>query len=574
MAVPIIEEGRVRIVCGVGNKGADYDSDDAAQLRVVGNELHKVMAQRTAQNQLCQSEQRFRHLVETTSDWVWEVDTTGRYTYSSPKVWDLLGFAPGEVVGRTPFDFMPPAEAERAAGVFREIVARREPFSHLENTNQHKAGRLVVLETSGTPIFGEHGELLGYRGMDRDVTEQKRLGLQLRQAQKLEAVGQLAGGVAHDFNNILAAILMQLDLLQMNSGLDAETTQALKEVEGEARRAASLTRQLLMFSRRSVLHVKPIDLNEIVKDLLKMLGRLIGEHIKLLFDGYTGQLPPVNADAGLLEQVLMNLVVNARDAIPSAGRITITTSVEKLGEADRKLNPSRQQGCFVCLAVSDTGVGMDQATLERIFEPFFTTKEPGRGTGLGLATVHGIITQHKGWVEVESEVGKGTTFRVFLSALAGAVAEGAPEATRVPLRRGREGILVVEDEKSVRRSVVQALRTLGYRVFEAENGQAAMVLWQQHGANVDLLFTDMVMPEGMTGLELAEGLQAVKPTLRVIIASGYSSELLQAGRIKEIGVRYLPKPFSTRVLAETVRACLDHGGGAPTPPVKCERSAA
>jgi nitrogen-specific signal transduction histidine kinase/CheY-like chemotaxis protein len=414
-----------------------------------------------------------------------------------------------------------------------------------------------VIETTGVPVFGENRKLMGYRGIDRDVTERERLGQQLRQAQKLEAIGQLAGGVAHDFNNILAAILMQLGLLQMTPALDPETSQALKEVELGARRAASLTRQLLMFSRRSVLEVKPLDLNEVVKDMLKMLGRLIGEHIKLLFDGYTGQLPSVAADAGMLEQVLMNLVVNGRDAMPKGGTITITTRVENLGELDQNLNPNRRPGRFVCLAVSDTGVGMNENTLERIFEPFFTTKEPGTGTGLGLATVHGIVAQHKGWAEVESQVGEGTTFRVYLPALDTAEIQSAPEAARAPLQRGREVILVVEDENNVRRALGQTLRALGYRIYEAENGQQAMALWQEHGAQVDLLLTDMVMPEGMTGLELAERLLAAKPTLRVIISSGYSFEIFQAGGINQAGIWYLPKPYEAKQLAETIRGCLD-----------------
>jgi len=519
--------------------------------------VQDVTERKRAEAALRQSEQRFRHLVETTFDWIWEVDAEGHYTYASPKVRELLGYAPEEVIGRTPFDLMPVAEAERVAAVFRDIVARRVSFSSLENANLHKDGRQVVLETSGVPVFGDRGELLGYRGMDRDVTERKGLESQLRQAQKLEAIGQLAGGVAHDFNNILAAILLQLGLLRMSSSLDPETNQTLIDLETEARRAASLTRQLLMFSRRSVLDVKPLDLNEIVKNLLKMLGRLIGEQIRLLFDGYTGQLPAVNADAGMMEQVLMNLVVNARDAMPKGGCITISTRVETLDEQESHRHANFQPGCFVCLAVTDTGIGMNRTTIERIFEPFFTTKEPGKGTGLGLATVHGIVAQHKGWIEVESEVGQGASFRVFLPAVRELSAPVTKATPSEPPKGGREVILVVEDEAQVRRSVGQALRALGYRVYEAETGQQAMVLWQQYGADVDLLFTDMVMPEGMTGLELAERLQGMKPTLKVIVSSGYSSEIFQAGGIKQAGVWYLPKPYEARVLAETIRACFE-----------------
>jgi nitrogen-specific signal transduction histidine kinase/ActR/RegA family two-component response regulator len=394
-------------------------------------------------------------------------------------------------------------------------------------------------------------------GTFQDITERKCLEEQFRQAQKLEAVGQLAGGVAHDFNNILAAMIMRLGLLEISAQGDKETGQAVKELINEVQRAAGLIRQLLMFSRRSVMEIKPLDLNEVVKELLRMLGRLIGENIKLLFDGYTGDLPAVEGDAGMLQQVIMNLVVNARDALPHGGRITIGTSIEAFDDGTVSLNRSRQTGCFVCLSVSDTGMGMSRETLGRIFEPFFTTKEAGKGTGLGLATVHGIVAQHKGWVEVESGLGEGTRFRVFLPIVAGTAVEAAVDETPEPPARGCGTILLVEDEAQVRQLVARTLRALGYGVHEAENGQQAMQEWQRHGADVDLLLTDMVMPEGVTGLELAERLMAMKPSLRVIVSSGYSAEIVKAGSSDRAGIHYLPKPYPLRVLAETVRACLD-----------------
>ena len=392
--------------------------------------------------------------------------------------------------------------------------------------------------------------------MDRDATERKRLETQLRQAQKLEAVGQLAGGVAHDFNNIIAATMMHLSLLQSNPAVDAETRVALRELEVETKRAATLTRQLLAFSRRSVLAVKPLDLNEVIANLLKMLTRLIGENIKLNFESGSG-LPLVEADAGMMEQVIMNLVVNARDAMPKGGRVTIRTTLVE-GDANwAASNPNRQPGRFVSLVVTDTGCGMDTATLRRIFEPFFTTKEAGKGTGLGLATVHGIVAQHNGWVEVASEVGRGSTFQIFLVAQVGTLEEAEPAAATPPIRRGQETILLVEDETTVRRLAAKVLRNLGYHVFEAANGQEALKVWQAHGAKVDLLFTDMVMPEGMTGLELTEQLQSLKPGLRAIISSGYSSEMVQSGAPSRAGILYLPKPYAAEVLGQTVRDFLD-----------------
>lgn len=515
-----------------------------------------ITERKRAEDELRQSQERYRDLVETVSDWVWEIDADGRYTYASPKVRDLLGYAPEEVLGLTPFDLMPEAEAHRLRAVFREIAAKRAPFGGIENVNRHKDGRLIVLETSGQPVFGPGGQFRGYRGMDRDISERKGLEAQLRQTQKLEAIGQLAGGVAHDFNNILAAVMMHVGILQQNPKFDADTRHALADIDAEAQRAANLTRQLLMFSRRSVLASSPLDLNTVVGNLLKMLNRLIGENVDLRFDR-TSALPMVEADAGLMEQVLMNLVVNARDAMPRGGRIAITTSAIELTVLDARDNRDRRPGCFVCLTVSDTGCGMDEETLKQIFDPFFTTKEPGKGTGLGLSTVQGIVAQHKGWVEVKSEVGKGTTFQVFLPAVPRLPADSAQAPRTFPLRQGNETILLVEDDPRLRLAVARSLRKLGYLVHEAENGQQALRVWQEHGPSIDLLLSDMVMPEGISGLELAERLRALKPDLKAIISSGYSADIVASGLPTKAGVMYLPKPYATENLADAVRSCLD-----------------
>jgi len=316
-----------------------------------------------------------------------------------------------------------------------------------------------------------------------------------------------------------------------------------------------LTRQLLMFSRRTVLEIKVLDLNDVVANLLKMLGRLIGEDIELQFHRESG-LPAIEADVGMLEQVLMNLCVNARDAMPKGGRITIATETVQVDEQRATANPDARPGFFVCLSVADTGTGMDEETLKRIFEPFFTTKEVGKGTGLGLATVYGIVAQHKGWVEVASQLGLGTSFRLMLPASTGVVVNSGAAGPRI-VAKGHETILLVEDDASVRWMLLQTLETLGYQVFEAGNGQEAMQLWQTHGPQVDLLFTDMVMPEGMTGLELAEKLRTKKPALKIIISSGYSAEVTQLGVATKEGIVYLPKPYELRVLGAAVRDCLD-----------------
>ena len=502
---------------------------------------------------------KYRTLFDTFPLGITVSDREGRIVESNRVAEAILGLS-AEVQARRSIDgpewnLLRPDGTPMPASEYASVRAAREQrvIQDVEMGIPRSPRETTWISATAAPVqLPDVGVVITYT----DITERKRLESQLRQAQKLEAVGQLAGGIAHDFNNILAAILMHLGLLQTSPALDEETRQSLKDLDAEARRAATLTRQLLMFSRRSVLSIRPLDLNEVVANLLKMLIRLIGENVQLRFEGASA-LPAVAADAGMMEQVLMNLVVNARDAMPRGGRITISTDLATLIEADLAGNPNRRTGQFACLAVSDTGTGMEEATLKKVFEPFFTTKEPGKGTGLGLATVHGIVAQHKGWVEVASVLGQGSTFRVHLPALGASSRPADAEAPPKPLPRGRETILLVEDEGRVRQSVGQALRVLGYRVLEAANGQEALRLWQIHGATVDLLFTDMVMPEGMSGLELAERLRGAKPNLLAIVSSGYSPEIAQTGSPARRGLTYLPKPYDLAQLAEVVRHCLE-----------------
>jgi CheY-like chemotaxis protein len=298
-----------------------------------------------------------------------------------------------------------------------------------------------------------------------------------------------------------------------------------------------------------------LDLNELVFNLIKMLGRLIGEHIAVQFDRRKIQAT-VEADAVMLEQVLMNLSVNARDAMPKGGRLTLDIEPVRVDEAQTAENLNARPGQFVCLSVTDTGCGMDEATLKRIFEPFFTTKPIGRGTGLGLATVHGIVAQHKGWLDVKSELGKGTLFKVFLPASTKAILEPT-HAEKRAATRGYETILLVEDVANLRQLVAKGLRLLGYRVFEADNGHTAMKLWQEHAHRIDLLFTDMTMPEGMTGLDLAEQMKLEKNNLKVIVSSGYNMEMAGQGSPTAGGIVYFQKPYEFEVLSKTIRDCLD-----------------
>jgi PAS domain S-box-containing protein len=412
----------------------------------------------------------------------------------------------------------------------------------------------TVLDRYSSPVRDQNGFYYGRIWTFRDITAQRQLEARLRQAQKMEAVGQLAGGVAHDFNNILTAIMMNLCILR-DTLREPETAEALRELETEAQRAADLTRQLLMFSRKSAIEVKPMDLNRVVEEMLKMLHRLLGENVSIKFRGASA-LPLVEVDQGMMQQVIMNLSVNSRDAMPGGGQLTIATGVAEIDESSAGTHADRRPGCFVRLSIADTGCGMDEATRKRIFEPFFTTKEISKGTGLGLATVYGIVQLHRGWIEVASEPGKGSVFDVYLP-ITEKESSGNTNETQLALRGGKETILLVEDEPTVRLVTARGLQMLGYRVIEAADGEIALELWSRHADTIQLLLTDMIMPHGISGLDLAERFQKEKPALKVVIVSGYSAEISAGGIPPQAGILHLPKPFSVPQLATAIRECLD-----------------
>jgi len=388
-----------------------------------------------------------------------------------------------------------------------------------------------------------------------DITERLRLEAQYRHAQKLESVGQLAAGIAHDFNNLLTVIQGYSELLQQQASAQPAMSTPLKQISSAARRATSLTRQLLTFSRKQVIQTRVINLNDVIKELANMLPRLIGEDITLQTE-YGPELPAIRADTGMIEQILMNLAVNARDAMPKGGQLVVSTQALDINSNYSRQRPEARPGRFVCLTVRDTGCGMDAKTLARVFEPFFSTKEVGKGTGLGLATVYGIVKQHQGWVEVSSEVNVGTIFRIFFPA---SICEAdkqseSGEATEF-VHGGRETILLVEDEAPLREMVTRVLRGYNYRVLEATNGPEALKIWNEHSEDIDLLLTDMVMPGGLTGSDLARIVRERKPNLKVIFSSGFSAETV-APDFNEHS-EFLAKPYRPNVLAQRVRKCLD-----------------
>jgi signal transduction histidine kinase len=391
--------------------------------------------------------------------------------------------------------------------------------------------------------------------LKQEITKQLKLEAQLRHSQKMEAVGQLAAGVAHDFNNILTVIQGNASLLQEQLRQDPGSAGSLNDISVAAERAARLVRQLLVFSRKQMLKTEVLNLGPAVGNLEEMLKRLLGDHITFEVKAAPG-LPPVQADLSMMEQVILNLSVNARDAMPRGGKLTVSIDAVAVTNDDLQKNSEIRPGQYVCLSVSDTGCGIAPELLPRIFDPFFTTKEIGKGTGLGLATVYGIVKQHNGWVDVQSAVNEGTTFRIFLPACTeNSRPEDPPQTPKTTAKNGTECVLVVEDEDHIRTLTVAVLRKNGYRVLEAASGKDALDVFQNHNSEIDLLFTDVMMPGNLLGDDLATRLRATRPSLAVLFTSGYTPEVNKA-EFQDNG-NFLIKPFTPTQMLTTVRQCLD-----------------
>ena len=482
-------------------------------------------------------------------------DLNADILYVNPAFERITGYSRQEVIGRNPRLLN---SRQHGPDFYRRLwstLVRGEVW-HGHFVNRRKDGTLFEEDATISPVRDAAGTIVNYIAIKLDVTREMALENQYRQSQKLEGIGQLAGGVAHDFNNILTSILMQVELASLEPGLPRGVRDGLGQIRKDADRAAGLTRQLLLFGRRQVMQSHDLDLNEIVINLAKMLQRIIGEDVHLQLN-----LPPAplltHADPGMLEQVAMNLAVNARDAMPNGGRLLLRTSEKIVDDTSPPEHPDAHPGRYVCLSVTDTGCGIPPEVLPRIFEPFFTTKEAGKGTGLGLATVFGIVRQHHGWLMVETELRKGTTFKVFLPASTAAAATPVAPVAPAPQPRGSEVILLVEDDRAVRQSAATILKHQGYQVLEASSGIEALRVWTGHRDEIDLLFTDLVMPDGLGGRELAEQLLADKPTLKIIFASGYSGEIAGQETQLRSGRNFLQKPYRPEELLKIIRRSLD-----------------
>jgi len=519
-----------------------------------------------AEEALRESERRYRLFAENVSDIIWSMNRDFRFTYISPSSIHFTGHSPEELMAMEFQDYLTPPSFDIAVRSFVEAFSheQEDPFRYqtLELEHRCKDGTTAWAEVNYSFLLDVEGTFTGLLGITRDISDRKqaeealrRSEEQLRQSQKLEAVGRLAGGIAHDFNNLMTIVNGYCDYLLMRIGKQSPLHAEILEIKNAGTRAASLTRQLVAFSRRQRLQQKLMDLNGLLGDMSSVLRRLISEDNKLVIL-LEQDLDHIRADSGQIHQVVLNLVLNAIDAMPDGGRLTIQTRNVALDEKQSMEIPESRPGRFVCLSVSDTGIGMNKEVQEQLFEPFFSTKKIGEGSGLGLSTVYGIVKQHRGWIHVSSEPGKYTTFEIHLPAFSEKPEEAAAEALSLEGLKGQgERVLLVEDDRSVSEFAVRVLMENGYEVLEASNSEHALILFQQEDGNVELVFSDVVLPD-KNGVQLVEHLLSLDSDLRILLCSGHGDEKSQRPAIEERGFRFLQKPYSMGELLQAVKEAI------------------
>ncbi len=535
-----------------------YGSAIALGIFLGGLLLRREEDRHQVERQFRESEKQYRELVEGTLDLIIHTDSDGNFTFVNHVAEKILGFPPAECVGLPLRQFVHPDDRDMTMDWFNNCVAQKKSHAKLENRLIHaQTQKSYTLLWSSSFYFDDAGDFVGMGSIARDMTERKELESQLLQAQKMESIGRLAGGIAHDFNNILVPINLYTGMAMKKLEPDSKLYANMQVIQEAARRAANLTRQILAFSRKQVLEMQVLDLNGVVTEFQQMLRHLLSENI-VFQTALEPALDPVNADRGQIEQVLMNLAVNARDAMPTGGKLIIETANVYLDATYVKKYAGVQAvGHYVMLAVSDTGSGMDSATQQKIFEPFFTTKERGKGTGLGLSTVFGIVRQHGGNIWVYSEVDKGTTFKIYLPR-----AETVDQVhTIIPTPEttsayGTETILVAEDEDIVRRLVCETLSAHGYNVLEASDPDTVLQLASEHKQTLRLLLTDVIMPK-INGKALYHNVRSICPDIAVLYMSGYTDNVIVHHGILDKGVNFLQKPFTVQSLTQKVRQVLN-----------------
>ncbi|MCA1959632.1 MAG: PAS domain S-box protein [Desulfomonile sp.] len=524
--------------------GGDYlmTCEDITELKLAEQELRK-------------SEEKYRGIIEAITDGYHEADLRGNIIFCNDCLCEIVGCSREELLSMNYSEMMDEANAKHVFSAYNRVFRTGKAEQALQFVFTRPDGVKRDVSASVSLMRDADGKPCGFRGIMRDVTEQKRLQEKLHQASKMEAIGRLAGGIAHDFNNLLTAVLGYANVLMQQIPHESRHQKKLIQIVRAAERAAGLTKQLLAFSRKQLLDVRVLDLNEVISGLEEMLHRLIGEDIELT-TVYANDLGAVRADVGQVEQILMNLVVNARDAMPDGGELSIETANVTLDEEYARKHSEVTPGPYIMVAVSDTGVGMDQATLARIFDPFFTTKAKGMGTGLGLSTVYGIVKQHHGHVAVYSEPGRGTTFKVYLPRAGAVLEREAQTVAPEPRPVGNETILIVEDAEVVRDLVGDVLGMLGYVVLKAADPEEALRISDSHHGAIHLLLTDVVLPQ-MDGKSLHRRIASTRPDMKVMYMSGYTDNFIVHHGVLDRDVHFIQKPFSVDNLAKKVRKALD-----------------
>jgi len=568
--IPMFSKGQVQGFLTLGPKGnresyvqSDFDLLEslANQSAVAIDNARLYDEARRAKLSFKESQARMQNLIDTTSDWVWEMDDRGVYTYVSPQIRDILGYEPDEVLGKTFFDFMPREEARRAADYFISMTRQHQPFKVFQNTNIRKDGSRVIIETSGVPFFDRDGRFSGYRGIDRDVTERNDLEKRLRYSQKMEAIGTLAGGVAHDFNNILTAIVGHANLLQLNLEKNDPEQEHVDQILASTERAANLIQSLLAFGKKQVFNLKTTNPNELIGRMEKLLRALVNDTVELRIQS-DGATPSVMADASQIERVIINLVVNARDAMPRGGVVTVHTGSGEVDGAFLSTHGFGEAGKYAVITVEDTGMGMDDETRAKIFEPFFTTKSFDKGTGFGLSITYEIVKQHNGYIIVSSTPGKGTIFTIYLPAVAGKPSLPKLEPAAFPLG-GSETVLIADNEADIRKFMRSVLEGFGYSVVEAVDGEDAVERFREHAAEIQLVILDVIMPK-LSGVEAGHAIRLINPGIKVLFMSGYSEEVIQKKGFVSSGVNFLVKPVAPVELLQKVRDIMTSIAAAPT----------
>lgn len=514
--------------------------------------LRDVTDRVVLEKRLEEVKEQYKKLYDYAPDMMHSVDSRGIIVVCNLTMAKTLGYAPEELVGQ-PFEkVFDPALRSACMKKFEHLAAAG--FCEEETTLLSKDGRKIPVFLRSRATYDREGNFIMADMVSRDVSEKKSLHAQLLQAQKLEAIGTLTGGIAHDFNNILTAIIGYGNLLSLKMKEDDALRSYVEQVLSAAGRAANLTQSLLAFSRKQIIDPRPVDLNEVIRSVEKLLSRLIGEDIDFIMRLSSGNLT-VLADRGQIEQALINLVTNARDAMPEGGTLVMSTEPAMLTDGFAKAHGFGKPGMYALITVTDTGTGIDRNSIERIFEPFYTTKETGKGTGLGLSIVHGIVKQHDGYITVYSEPGEGTTFKVYLP-FTGSEDEEAKSSEAIPLRGGAETILVTEDDALVRTFTKNILEEFGYSVIEASDGEESVSIFSGNREKIDLVILDVIMPK-KNGKEVHEELKKIDPDVKVLFMSGYSEDIIHRKGILEKGTHFVSKPVSPHELLNKVRELLD-----------------